>query len=245
LLQESAAISRDDAQVKARNFISDVYFRMMMALLTSSAIGYFSVHSGLIVQGWKSLGRGFSLAIFVTQILTVIVFQGAVYQLKPALTRWLFGFYCVITGLTLGMVGAIYTLDSILTVALVSAAAFWALAWYGKVTKRDLGPLGSFLLAGFSMLLVYSLGVWAASFFSFLEPFLGTALTVQGAVGCVLFSVAIAYEAQRLKMIAQHLAENSASDSEIEVHTNNAALGMYMNFIGLFLSLLRLLGRRN
>jgi FtsH-binding integral membrane protein len=242
-VQDTVNNLSSDVQSKANRFISDVYMRMMFALLASAAIGYCSIHSGLLFSGWKMMGRGFSFAIFGAQILLVIVFQGAVMQMKPALTRWLFGVYSVVTGLTLGVVGVIYTVDSILTVALISSASFASLAWYGRVTKRDLGPIGTFLYTGFIMLLVYSLGVWAVSFIPAMSTFMGTALTVQGFIGCLLFSLAIAYESQRLKQVAHALAE-SGSEDELEVHTNAAALSMYMNFIGLFLSLMRLLGRR-
>lgn len=231
-------------QAKATRFIADVYLRMVLALLTSAAIGYCALQSGLLYAGWQTLGRGFSLGIFATQLITVFAFQNSVYNLKPARAQMLFAFYAAITGLTFATIGALYTLDSILTVALVSTGAFASLAFYGKVTQRDLGPLGSFALAGLSMLLIYSLGVWVASFIPFLSVFMGTAITVQALVGTVLFAAMIAYESQKLRNIAYELAQTGADEKEMEVLINSAALGMYMNFVGLFLSLMRLLGRR-
>ncbi|MDQ3230920.1 MAG: Bax inhibitor-1 family protein, partial [Pseudobdellovibrionaceae bacterium] len=185
-----------------------------------------------------------TLAIFGTQLLTVIAFQGSIFSMKPALTRALFAVYAVITGLTLGLVGLIYTLDSILMVTMLSSAAFAGLAIYGKTTQRDLGPIGAFALSALMMLMVYGLGLFLASFVPTLQPFMDAAVKLHAVIGTVIFSAMIAYESQKLKTISRQLAQQTAHDDDIEVFVNSAALSMYMNFIGLFLSLMRLLGSR-
>ncbi|WP_141733311.1 Bax inhibitor-1/YccA family protein [Oligoflexus tunisiensis] len=234
----------DIAKAKATKFIADVYTRMILAVLASAVVGYVSLQSGLLLSGLINMGRGLTLGIFGTQLLTVIAFQGSVFSMKPALTRALFAVYSVVTGLTLGLIGLLYTLDSILMVAGLSGASFAGLAIYGKTTQRDLGPIGTFALSALIMLMLYGLGILLASFVPALQPYMDAAIKLHAVIGAVLFSALIAYESQKLRTVAWKLAQQSAHDDEIEIFVNSAALNMYMNFIGLFLSLMRLLGSR-
>ncbi|HYX37354.1 MAG TPA: Bax inhibitor-1 family protein [Oligoflexus sp.] len=243
-MHASALTQADITQARATKFVADVYVRMILALITSSVIGYVSIQSGFLLSSLETMGRGLTLAIFGTQLLTVIAFQGSIFSMKPALARALFAVYAVITGLTLGLVGLIYTLDSILMVTMLSSAAFAGLAIYGKTTQRDLGPIGAFALSALMMLMVFGLGLLLTSFVPALQPFMDAAMKLHAVIGTVIFSAMIAYESQKLKAIARQLAQQTAHDDEIEVFVNSAALSMYMNFIGLFLSLMRLLGSR-
>lgn len=242
--QSLRSLSIDRIEQRATKYISDVYLRMTVALIAAAAIGYVSVDSGLLIWGMETLGRGFSMAIFATQLLTVVAFQASIYKMKPMASQLLFAAYAGITGVTLGMVGLIYTLDSIFTVGLASGAGFAALVLFGKMTKRDLGPIGTFCIMGLTMLMVYSLGVWAVSFFAPSAALMATSIKIQGIFGCLLFSGLTAYEAQRLKKTAYSLAETDVSDNVLESYVNAGALSMFMSFIGLFLSALRLFGNR-
>lgn len=242
--QNMRSVSIDQVDARATKFISDVYVRMTIALFASAVIGYLSVSSGMLQWGIETLGRGFSLAIFGTQLLTVVAFQASVFKMKSSTAQLLFALYAAITGLTLGMVGLIYTLDSIFTIGLASGAGFGALVAFGKLTKRDLGPVGTFCIMGLTMLMVYSLGVWAVSFFAPSAALMATTIKIQGIVGCLLFAGLTAYEAQRLKKVAYGLAESQPSDAMVESYVNAGALNMFMNFIGLFLSAMRLFGNR-
>ncbi len=238
------SLELDQIQVRATRYMSDVYIRMLLAVAASAGIAYMSIQSGLLLWGLQNLGRWFSLAIFGTQLLTVIAFQGAVFRMKGTAAQALFAVYAAVTGLTLGMVGLIYRLDSIVTVGLISACGFAGLAAYGKLTKRDLGFVGTFCIMGLTMMLVYALGIFVAGFFPAFQAYAEGAIRFQSAIGCLLFAGLTAYEAQRLKRIAFSLAKESSSDSEIEAYVNSGALTMYMNFIGLFLNLMRLMGNR-
>jgi FtsH-binding integral membrane protein len=242
--QGMRTVARDEVDQRAAKFITDVYVRMMLALLGSAVIGYVSVSSGFLQLGLENFGRGLSLGIFGTQLLTVIALQTQVFRMRPALAQLLFVLYAAVTGLTLGMVGLIYTLDSIFTVGLASVGGFAGLVSFGKLTKRDLGPIGTFCVMGLTMLMVYSLGVWAVSAFMPSAAFLAGSIKVQGILGCLLFSGITAYEAQRLKKIAHSLAEQMPNEQQLESYVNSGALNMYMNFIGLFLSMMRVFGNR-
>ncbi len=242
--QNLRSISLDHVEQRAAKFISDVYIRMTIALFAAAVIGYLSVSSGLLLWGIQSLGRGFSLAIFGSQLLTVVAFQSSVFKMKSSTAQILFAVYAAITGLTLGMVGLIYTIDSIFTIGLASGAGFAGLVAYGKLTKRDLGPVGTFCIMGLTMLMVYSLGVWAVSYFAPSEALMASTIKIQGIFGCLCFSGLTAFEAQRLKKVAYGLAESQPTEDRVEAYVNAGALNMFMNFIGIFLSAMRLFGNR-
>jgi len=244
LEQNMRSIALGHVEARATKFISDVYVRMTIALFASAAIGYLSVSSGLLLWGFETLGNGFSMAIFISQILTVVLFQASVFKMKSSTAQLLFAIYAAITGLTLGMVGLLYTLDSIFTIGLASGAGFAALVTYGKLTRRDLGPLGTFCIMALTMLMVYSLGVWAVGYFLPNAALLASTIKIQGIFGCLCFSGLTAYEAQRLKKVAYGLAESQPTDAQVESFVNAGALNMFMNFIGLFLSAMRLFGSR-
>lgn len=234
----------DITKARATKFVADVYVRMILALIASAVVGYVALQSGLLLSGLVSMGRGLTLGIFGTQLLTVLAFQGSVFSMKPAVARALFAVYAVVTGLTLGLIGLLYTLDSILMVVLLSGGAFAGLALYGKTTRRDLGPIGTFALSALIILMLYGLGILLASFIPALQPYMDAAIKLHAFIGTLLFSALIAYESQKLRAVAWQLAQQTAHDDEIEIFVNSAALNMYMNFIGLFLSLMRLLGNR-
>ena len=242
--QNMRPLAIGQVEARATKFISDVYIRMTIALFASAAIGYLSITSGLLQWGLENLGRGFSWAIFGSQLLTVIMFQASVFKMKSTTAQLLFALYAVITGLTLGLVGMIYTLDSIFTIGAASAFGFAALVAYGKITKRDLGPIGTFCIMGVTMLMVYSLGVALVGSFAPSASWMAGAVKIQGVFGCLFFSGLTAFEAQRLKKVAYGLAEQSPSDDAIEAYVNAGALNMYMSFIGLFLSAMNLFGNR-
>jgi hypothetical protein len=116
---------------------------------------------------------------------------------------------------------------------LITATAFGGLSLFGYATKRDLRPLGSFLMIGLIGLVVASLvGIfWHPPGFSF----------VISALGVLIFAGLIAYDTQNLKMTYYQLGGEEAS---MAVATNFGALNLYLNFINLFQFLMSIFGSR-
>lgn len=150
-------------------------------------------------------------------------------KMSNTLAIALFMFYAALNGATLSIFSLIYTAESIQSAFFTSAAAFAGLSAFGFVTKRDLGPVGNFCTMGLFGLIGFSL------LSLFFPSMMGTtASKVYGLVGIIVFAGLTAYDTQKLK----HMAGT---------HENAAIMGaltLYLDFINLFLFILRMQGRR-
>ena len=135
------------------------------------------------------------------------------------------------TGVTLSFVLLAYTGESVATTFLVTAGAFGGLAMYGTVTRRSLAGLGQFLFMGLiGVVLASVVGMfWHSDALQFVLSF----------IGVIVFTGLTAYDAQRLKAMALAVPEGQASSYAIM-----GALSLYLDFINLFLFLLRFTGSR-
>jgi hypothetical protein len=145
-------------------------------------------------------------------------------------------FYWVIVSLIgagLGAIGLIYTGGSIASTFLITAASFGALSLAGYTTKKDLTAFGSFLIVGL-------FGLMIAMLVSVFFPMPGLVFAIN-VLGVFIFAGLIAYDTQRLKMTYYQLGGNQAA---LGVATSYGALNLYLDFINLFLFLLRIFGSR-
>lgn len=236
--------ARDEIDARASVIISGVYQQMMAGILLTGLVAYALVVSGLMESIAIQGGRGASLGIFVLQIGTVMMFQPLVRAQSAGKLKGLFFFYAAVTGLTVGYVSLIYTVASILNVFFAASFAFAGLAMFGHVTKRNLGVVGTFCLQALWMVIGMSLLQWVASFIPALSGFVPAWNMMTGLLGVVVFSGLTAYESQSIRKSAYSLADARAGEIAVSLFTSSGALTMYLNFVNLFFSLLRLSGRR-
>jgi FtsH-binding integral membrane protein len=154
-----------------------------------------------------------------------------VEHLGASTAATLFIVYSALTGLTLSFVLLVYTGESIATTYLISAGMFGTLAVYGATTRRNLSGLGQFLFMGL-------IGVVLASVIGFFwhSAALQFVITL---VRVGVFAGLAAYDAQRLRKMADAMPDGRAGAYAI-----NGALALYLDFINLFLLLLRIFGKR-
>ena len=236
--------ARDQVDVRAGKYITGVYVRMMLGVLLSAAVAYALIASGLMYQIMATAGTGFALGIFVLQFATVMMFRPMVQSASAGKVKALYYFYAAITGVTVGFVGIIYTAASILNIFAAAAFAFGGLAAFGYSTKRNLGVVGTFCVQALWITIGLSLIYMLSSFVPFLRPFAQTLNITTGILGVLVFSGLTAYESQMLSQKAYSLARSNADEGTISLYTTSGALTMYLNFINLFFSLLRLFGDR-
>ncbi|HSD84218.1 MAG TPA: Bax inhibitor-1/YccA family protein [Anaerolineae bacterium] len=176
---------------------------------------------------------GMLLGLVVVQFIVVIALSVAIYKMSAGLAIGLFILYSALTGLTFSIIFLIYTDASIVTTFLITAGTFGAMSVFGYVTKRDLTKLGSLFL----MLLI---GFVLASLVNlFLRS--DTLYWILTFAGIVIFVGLIAYDTQKIKRLAASGFANGRSRSSIAML---GAFRLYLDFINLFLLLLRLFGRR-
>ena len=223
-----AAIS--DAAVRVTAFLRVVYGWMAVGLTVTAVVAWMVAGSDALVYTIAS-NRLLFWGIFGAQLGVVIFLSARVQRLAPGTAAALFLGYSALTGLTMAFVLRVYTGESVATTFFITAGTFGALAVYGTVTSRSLSGLGQFLFMGLIGIVIASVvGIfWQSDGLQFVISFCGV----------ILFTLLTAYDAQQLKAIALSVPDAQASSYAIV-----GALRLYLDFINLFLYLLRFLGGR-
>ena len=215
---------------RATAFLRTVYGWMCAGLAITALVAYSIASSPVLVQTLVTNHLLF-LGLFVGQIALVFFLSARADRLAPGVATLLFIAYSALTGVTLSVLVLAYTGASIATTFVVTAGMFGALALYGSTTKRSLAGVGQFLFMGLIGLVLASIvGIfWHSAALQFLIS----------VVGVIVFTGLTAWDAQRLKEMALALPEGQVGSYAIV-----GALSLYLDFINLFLFLLRFLGDR-
>ena len=170
-------------------------------------------------------------ALILAELGLVFYLSARVQTLAPNVATALFMIYSALNGVTLSFILLMYTGESIGTTFLVTAGMFGAMALYGSTTSRSLAGAGQFFFMGLIGLVLASIvGMfWHNDALQFL-------ITV---IGVIVFTGLTAWDAQRLKQMAVTVPDDRTGSYAVV-----GALGLYLNFINLFLMLLRILGGR-
>lgn len=224
----------------SKKFFANVFLWMFVALAVS-AVSAFMLATSPAIMSYLIGDRGFTvlgyIAIFAP--LGLVMLMGAAMQRLsyPALVG-IFLLYSILTGVMLGFVLLIYTSASIAICFAAAAIIFAVMAVMGYTTDVDLSKFGPILMAGVIGLVVVSI----------INMFIGsdTLGYVLGFVGIAIFTALTAYKVQEIKRIGEGLDENG---NEIALANSKklalmGALSLYITFINLFLSLLRVFGDR-
>jgi FtsH-binding integral membrane protein len=169
--------------------------------------------------------------LMIAQLGIVVVLSARVQQLAASTAALLFIAYSALTGITISFVLLAYTGESVVTTFVVTAGMFGAMAAYGTTTRRSLAGFGQFLFMGLVGVVLASLvGIfWHSDALQFVISF----------VGVIVFTGLAAYDAQRMKSMALALTTGQTGSYAIV-----GALALYLDFINLFLLLLRFTGSR-
>jgi hypothetical protein len=169
--------------------------------------------------------------LILAELGLVFYLSARAARLAPGTATALFVLYAALNGVTLSFVFLAYTGESVANTFVVAAGMFGAMALYGSMTKRSLAGLGQFAFMGLVGLVLASVvGLfWHNDALQF----------VIAAGGVIVFTGLAAWDAQRLKQMALASPEGQAGSFAIV-----GALALYLDFINLFLSLLRFLGNR-
>lgn len=223
----SALGVKPDVRLQAA-FLTHAFVWMFAGLLVSAAVAFVVTGSAPL----KAFAADNFMILFIAQLGLVFVIAGAINRLSATIALLLFFVYASSLGLVIGLIVSAYSTTAVATAFLSASAMFGAAAIYGAVTKRSLAALGGILFMGLIGLLVaivlnmflHSSGIsWAISL-----------------VGVVIFTALTAYDVQRIQ--AGDLAARTGS---LEKAAVIGALHLYLDFINLFLFLLRLMGGRN
>jgi FtsH-binding integral membrane protein len=214
------------------SLIKSVYMQMAAALSITGLVAYFLSQS---VAFWQILAENISLiwVIFIAQIGLVIWLSARITKMSMTSATLLFILYSVLMGVTMSTIFMVYTMGSIASVFFITAGMFLAMSLIGYFTRLDLTRLGSLLFMAL-------IGVVIASV---VNIFLGseTLYWIISYVAVVVFVGLTAYDTQKIK---EMLAEYGQADEMGHKLALYGALTLYLDFINLFLYLLRIFGDR-
>ena len=214
------------SETRLNTFLAQVYLIMSVGMVITALVASW-VAGNQALQVRLLTRPMFAFGLFILQIIIVVALSAAVMRLSPGLAGLLFILYAALTGVTISSIFLIYSQQDIASAFWVSAGMFFLMSLVGLLFKRDMSGAGGILL----MLL---LGWVIAWFFSFLFNMsnVNWALTF---IGIALFAGLTAWDTQRLKQIGQQLDDHPAKGGLAVL----GALTLYLDFINLFLLMLR------
>jgi FtsH-binding integral membrane protein len=225
--------SRPQVGVAASNaFLSQVFSWMFAGLLITGLVGWYIANS---TAGRAIMGSGIFLFLMFAQLGMVFYLSARIEKIEPGTATGLFLGYCALSGVTFSVFFAAYTMASMMNVFVMTGALFGVLALFGKTTTMDLRRVGTIAFAALIAIIVAML---VNAFFIH-----STALTnVISVLGIIVFAGLTAWDMQRLTQYGTtSYGQDAAMDTRMAVI---GALGLYLNFINMFIMLLRLFGDR-
>lgn len=225
----SAARSAYAVDTGLRNYMRSIYSYMAGGLALTGFVSWFAYSSGL----YLAIARTpLMWLVMFAPLLMVMFLSFRVQKMSLAATQLTYWIYAAIMGLSLAGIFMMYTGQSIARVFFITAGTFGGMSLYGYTTQKDLSGWGSFLFMGLIGVLIAGL----------VNLFLHSS-ALQFAVsvmGVIVFTGLTAYDTQKLKV----LYADSIGREDLGKQTIMGALTLYLDFINLFLMLLRLLGGR-
>lgn len=210
-----------------RRYMSSVYNWMMLGLLISALTAWATVSTGLVAT-LASGGILFWLVLLAPFAL-ILIMGGGMNSMSTNTMRMLYVVFTVLEGMSLSVVLTHYTGSSIIQAFVSTAAAFAGLSLWGYTTKKDLSGVGNFLFMAL-------IGLIVAMLLSVFFPSPGFTLLISIA-GVLIFSALVAYDTQTLKE-----AYCPGDDEMMAKIAIWGALDLYLDFLNLFLFLLRIFG---
>lgn len=172
------------------------------------------------------------IGLLIAELVLVITLTARVYKMSKAAAITSFILYSIVNGLTLSVIFLAYTLSSIASVFFISAGMFGIMALYGYTTKKDLSKIGSILLMAL-------IGIILASVVNlFLVN--NTFSFIIAIVAVIIFVGLTAYDVQKIKSMAYQVENDDEFMTKFAII---GALTLYLDFINLFLQLLRIFGK--
>ena len=218
-----------DREAHQQTFVQRVYGWMAGGLLLTAVVSAVTVMSPPLVRA--VFGSPLLWVLLIAELGLVIGLSAAINRISAATATLLFMLYAGLNGVTISGIFFVYTAQSIATTFVVTALTFGATAAYGAATKRDLTSVGSFMTMGLIGLIIASL----ANFW-FKSPMVYWLTTY---FGVFIFVGLTAYDAQKIKRIGMEAALDGESSRRASII---GALALYLDFINLFLFMLRIFG---
>jgi FtsH-binding integral membrane protein len=222
--------SRADTVTRGQ-FFNSVYAWMASGLALTAVVAWWvSTQPQLMMSLYRG---GMIWLLVILQLGLVIALSAAITKINSAVATLMFMVYAALNGLTLAALFVIYTRASLAGAFVVTAGTFGAMSLYGFTTRRDLTQYGSLLLMALIGLIIASVvNIFFAS---------STLYWLVTYAGVLIFVGLTAYDTQKLLQIADQTAHSPEMSARFAIY---GALSLYLDFINLFIYMLRIMGDR-
>jgi FtsH-binding integral membrane protein len=232
---DTLSATKQRSEVLVNGFVRSVYNWMFVGLAVTGLIAFYvSTNEGFMnfIFGHRMVFWGILLA----ELALVFAISGMVNRMSAGTATGLFVLYSALNGLTLSVIFLLYTRSSIVSTFFICAGTFLACSLYGWTTKRDLTSIGGFLMMGlFGIIIASIVNIFLRS---------GAVNVIVSYIGVLVFVGLTAYDTQKLKNMA--LSQPAGIDGGVlRKGAILGALSLYLDFINLFLFLLRIFGSRD
>ncbi len=232
---QTIPLRKAQTQLMINEFVRSVYNWMAIGLALTGFVAFYVANSESMMRlifGNKIIFFG----LIIGELALVFTISARVQKIKASTATALFVLYAALNGATLSVIFLIYTRTSITSTFFICAATFITCSIYGMTTKRDLTSLGGFMAMGL-------IGIIIASVVNMFIGSYGIHMIISY-IGVIVFVGLTAYDTQKLKTMA--LSQPAGLDAGVvRKGAILGALSLYLDFINLFLMLLRILGNRN
>lgn len=224
-----------DAAVSLRNFMARVFTWMTAALAITGLVAWFVAHSpALLMSMVDETGLNlFGWIVMLAPLGFVLLMSFGVNKLSAPVMMLLFIVYSVIMGMSFSFIFLVYDLGAIYKTFAITAGVFGLMAILGYTTKVDLTKFGAILMIALVGIIIASIVNWFMK-----SPGLDYIISI---AGVLIFTGLTAWDVQKLKRIGQGIDNANANASKLAIL---GALSLYLDFINLFLFLLRIFGGR-
>lgn len=218
--------------VKVNAFIRSVYNWMTIGLAATGLTSFFVSSSPALMQTFYS-NRMMPLVLFIGMIFLCGFLSARINKMQAGTATGLYVALTIVYGIVLAPIFMIYTRTSIASTFFICAATFGAASVYGMVTKKDLTGMAQFLMMGLIGIIIAMI----------VNIFIGSTMmaTIISCIAVLIFTGLTAYDTQKLKSMAVTIPDN-ATGGMIRKGALMGALSLYLDFMGLFVHLLHLLG---
>lgn len=229
---ENSGIDQSVVESAQRTLMKNVYWWMALALVVTGLSAFYTASSPRLLDA--IFGSGLFIGLIIAELIMVVVLSARINKMSFVTAGIVFVIYSIVNGLTLSSILIAYTMESVASTFFITAGTFAAMAIVGTVTKKDLSSIGQILFMALIGLIIATI----------VNIFLKSSMMsyIISYVGVAVFVGLTAYDAQKIKnMIHQYGTDLSDDNMKLALM---GSLSLYLDFINLFLYLLRIFGSR-
>lgn len=229
---ENSGVDQRVVESAQRTLMKNVYWWMALALVVTGLSAFYTASSPRLLEA--IFGSGLFIGLIIAELVMVVVLSARINKMSFVTAGIVFVIYSLVNGLTLSSILIVYTMESVASTFFITAGTFAAMAIVGTITKKDLSSIGQILFMALIGLIIATI----------VNIFLKSSMMsyIISYVGVAVFVGLTAYDAQKIKnLIYQYGTDLSDDNMKLALM---GSLSLYLDFINLFLYLLRIFGSR-